>query len=119
MNISKWVKSCLHKKRLSEEICDLIIKKADKPLRKYYCNYCFGWHLTSKNVIDNKQQNKPIIIKPLKLNKRVLTWWNNLTYDEKLIEINIGGLNKTPNDLTKSEIQTMFNNKQKPHLNQF
>jgi len=50
-NIDTWVKSCLHKSRLSEAIADSIIIRAKKEgtiLYKYYCPYCFGWHLTKK-----------------------------------------------------------------------
>ena len=49
--IDTWLKSCLHKKRLSEGYADKIIQKAEKDgivLHKYYCPHCFGWHLTKK-----------------------------------------------------------------------
>lgn len=49
--ISEWVRTCLHKSRLSSYRADLIIKEAkkdDKILFKYYCPHCAGYHLTKK-----------------------------------------------------------------------
>jgi len=46
--IDEWVKTCLRKKKLKEHWADDIIKRADIPLRKYYCPHCEGWHITSK-----------------------------------------------------------------------
>lgn len=50
-NIAEWVKTCLHKSRLSEGRANVIIEEAKKDhkiLFKYYCPHCFGWHLTKK-----------------------------------------------------------------------
>jgi hypothetical protein len=50
--VDEWVKSCLHKTRLSEGHADEIIARVAKEenltLYKYYCPHCFGWHLTRK-----------------------------------------------------------------------
>ncbi|MBC7088647.1 MAG: hypothetical protein H5T96_09330 [Tissierellales bacterium] len=46
----KWEKSCLAKKKLSEETANAIIKKSKVKLYKYYCRYCFGWHLTKRKT---------------------------------------------------------------------
>ena len=45
---NEWTKTCLRKKRLKEGWADDIIKRSKTPLTKYYCNHCFGWHVTSK-----------------------------------------------------------------------
>ena len=48
---AEWVKTCLHKARLSEGKANVIINKAKEDkniLFKYYCPHCFGWHLTKK-----------------------------------------------------------------------
>lgn len=47
----EWIKTCLHKKRLSNSVADKIIEKAkqdNKELFKYYCPHCYGYHLTKK-----------------------------------------------------------------------
>jgi hypothetical protein len=49
--IGEWVRTCLHKCRLSEDRANFIIEEAKKDkkiLYKYYCPHCFGWHLTKK-----------------------------------------------------------------------
>jgi hypothetical protein len=50
--ISEWVKTCLHKTRLSAGNADKIIERAKKDgviLYKYYCPHCFGYHLTKRS----------------------------------------------------------------------
>jgi hypothetical protein len=54
--IKEWVSMCLRKKRLREEWADAIIKRADIPLRKYYCPHCFAWHITKQNETINKEE---------------------------------------------------------------
>lgn len=47
----EWVRTCLHKSRLSEYKANRIIKEAKEEkviLYKYYCPHCFGFHLTKK-----------------------------------------------------------------------
>ena len=49
--MTEWLRTCLHKCRLSEFKANRIIneaKKDDKTLYKYYCPHCFGYHLTKK-----------------------------------------------------------------------
>ena len=48
---TEWVRTCLHKARLSDTRADKIIeeaKKDKKHLYKYSCPHCFGWHLTKR-----------------------------------------------------------------------
>ena len=46
---TEWVRTCLHKARLSEGKANVIINRAKEiNLFKYYCPHCFGWHLTKK-----------------------------------------------------------------------
>lgn len=66
-NPEKFHKMCLRKKRLSEAIADKIIKKAKSEgsnLYKYYCPYCFCWHLTKKpnnNIIQENRIKKEFV----------------------------------------------------------
>jgi hypothetical protein len=53
--VNEWVRTCLHKSRLSESIADKIIAKAKDKLYKYYCPHCFGWHLTKKERHPERQ----------------------------------------------------------------
>jgi len=49
--IDEWVRTCLHKVRMSDTHADMVIKRAKTDgteLRKYCCPHCDGWHVTSK-----------------------------------------------------------------------
>ena len=50
--VAEWVKTCLHKTKMSEGHADTIITKAKAEgkvvLYKYPCPHCFGWHVTKK-----------------------------------------------------------------------
>jgi hypothetical protein len=55
--ITEWVKTCLHKTKLSNGRADQIISKAAKGegkdgrrtiLYKYFCPHCSHWHVTRK-----------------------------------------------------------------------
>lgn len=48
--IHSWKNMCLRKKKLKEKWADDIIERAETPLRKYFCNHCGFWHVTSKSL---------------------------------------------------------------------